>query len=109
MAIHRIKAKDDTPAKSAGKSKTPPKKPKPKTKKPHSKPVRILLIPLAPFRAIGRYIRNSWRELRQVRWPNRKLTWKMTLSVILFVIIFAAVIMLLDALFQFLFTKLLGA
>ena len=29
-----------------------------------------------PFVALWRYIRDSWRELRQVRWPNRKATWK---------------------------------
>ena len=35
-----------------------------------------------PFVALGHYIRDSWRELRQVRWPNRKMTWKMVLAVI---------------------------
>jgi preprotein translocase SecE subunit len=54
------------------------------------------------------YFRGSVEEIRQVRWPNRKETWKMTLSVIVYVIILAAIIMLLDALLQFIFTKLLG-
>ena len=54
------------------------------------------------------YFRGAVRELRQVRWPNRKETWKMTLSVIVYVVILAVVIMLLDALLQFIFTKILG-
>ena len=61
-----------------------------------------------PFRAIGRYFRNSFRELRQVRWPNRATTWKITFSVILYVVIIAVAIMLLDVLLTFLFDKLLG-
>lgn len=62
----------------------------------------------APFRAIGRYFRDSFRELRQVRWPNRKTTWKITLSVILYIALIAIAIMLLDVLLTFLFDKLLG-
>ena len=58
----------------------------------------------APFR----YIHESWLEIRQVRWPNRKETWKMTLSVIIYVVILAAAIMLLDALLQLIFNQLLG-
>lgn len=54
------------------------------------------------------YFRGAFQEIRQVRWPNRKETWKMTLSVILYVVILAAAIMLLDALLQFIFNKLLG-
>ena len=54
------------------------------------------------------YLRGSVQEIRQVRWPNRKETWKMTLSVIVYVIILAAAIMLLDALLQLIFNKLLG-
>lgn len=61
-----------------------------------------------PFCAIGRYFRNSFRELRQVRWPNRATTWKITFSVILYVVIIAIAIMLLDVLLTFLFDKLLG-
>lgn len=54
------------------------------------------------------YFRGSFQEIRQVRWPNRKETWKMTLSVIVYVVILAVAIMLLDALLQFIFNKLLG-
>ena len=54
------------------------------------------------------YFRGSVQEIRQVRWPNRKETWKMTFSVIIYVVILATVIMLLDALLQLIFNKLLG-
>jgi len=54
------------------------------------------------------YFRGAFQEIRQVRWPNRKETWKMTLSVIIYVILLATIIMLLDALLQFVFNKLLG-
>lgn len=54
------------------------------------------------------YFRGAFQEIRQVRWPSRKETWKMTLSVIVYVIILAVAIMLLDALLQFIFNKLLG-
>jgi preprotein translocase SecE subunit len=54
------------------------------------------------------YFRGSIQEIRQVRWPNRKETWKMTLSVIVYVVILATAIMLLDALLQLIFNKLLG-
>jgi len=72
----------------------------------------VLLKPLwvisTPFRAIGRYFRDSFRELRQVRWPNRAQTWKITLSVILYVTIIAVIIILLDSLLTFFFDKFLG-
>ena len=54
------------------------------------------------------YFRGAVQELRQVRWPNRKETWKMTLSVIVYVIILAVAIMLLDALLQLIFSNILG-
>lgn len=69
------------------------------------KPLRVLT---APFRALGRYLRDSWHEIRQVRWPDRRLTWKMTLSVIVYVVIFSVIIMLLDMFFSFIFNLILG-
>lgn len=62
---------------------------------------------LTPFRALGRYIKESFAEIRQVRWPSRKETWKMTLSVILYVILISAFIMLLDLLFTKVFNAVL--
>ena len=71
------------------------------------KPLKQVFILARPFVALGRYLRNSWRELRQVRWPNRTATWKMTLAVLVYCAIFIVFIMLLDALFTFIFDLLL--
>lgn len=77
-------------------------------KKEIPKWLKPLWVISTPFRAIGRYFRDSFRELRQVRWPNRKNTWKITFSVILYVVAIVIFIMLLDALLKFLSDKLLG-
>lgn len=61
-----------------------------------------------PFFALGNYIKNSWMELRQVRWPSRKAAWKMVLSVFVYAILLMVLIALLDALFTFIFNKLIG-
>lgn len=61
------------------------------------RPVRIAKKPLG-FAARGlkwlvpRYFINSWRELRQVHWPNRKETWRLTLAVFVFAVVFGALV-----------------
>jgi preprotein translocase SecE subunit len=65
-------------------------------------------ILIRPVVYLWRYIRDSWRELRQVRWPNRKTTWKMVLAVIIYSAFFMVVIFLLDMLFSWLFGLILG-
>lgn len=57
----------------------------------------------APFR----YLRDSWREIRQVRWPNRKATWKMVFAIFIYSALFIALIMLLDVFFTWLFNLIL--
>lgn len=72
-----------------------------------AQPFGFLLKPFQtkPAYAIGRflskvlfisYIKNSWRELRQVSWPDRKNTTKLTLAVFAFAISFALVIAIAD-------------
>ena len=53
-----------------------------------------------PFVALGHYLRDSWRELRQVRWPNRKATWQMLVAVILYAALFMVIISVLDLAFS---------
>lgn len=65
----------------------------------------FIFRPLAP---LGRYFRDSWAELKLVRWPTRRETWKMTGSVIAFAIIFATAIVALDGLFSWIFKTILG-
>ena len=61
-----------------------------------------------PFVALFRYLRDSWREIRQVRWPNRKATWKMVLAVLVYTALFVVVITLLDLFFTWLSGVILG-
>lgn len=75
-----------------------------KTTKSAKKPF-ILIRPIVYF---GRYIRDSWREIRQVRWPSRKATWKLFLAILVYTLLFVAVIMLLDALFTWLFETVIS-
>ena len=72
------------------------------------KDIKEVFVLFRPFVALGRYIRDSFRELRQVRWPNRKETWKLVLSVIIYVVLIAGFIMLLDVLFNFIFSQIYG-
>ena len=72
-------------------------------KKAEKKP----FILFRPFVALGRYLRDSWREIRQVRWPNRKATWKMVLAVFIYTALFVLIISLLDLFFTWLFNLIL--
>lgn len=63
--------------------------------------------PLALFIAIGGYFKGAWLELRQVRWPDRKSAWGMTVAVILFTGFFVLLIVLLDIGFKQLFELIL--
>ncbi len=83
------------------------------TKAPMSKPLLVITWPFRmiakPFVALGRYIRDSWHEIRQVRWPNRKATWKMTGAILIYAALIMTIILLLDALFTFIFNNILGS
>lgn len=74
---------------------------------PNEKPLKEVFVLARPFVAAGRYVRDSWRELRQVRWPNRKATWKMTFAVLLYSVMIMIFVLLLDTFFTFLFNLLL--
>lgn len=67
-----------------------------------------VFILFRPFVALGHYLRDSWREIRQVRWPNRKATWKMVLAVLVYTALFVVIILLLDMFFTWLFNLILG-
>lgn len=72
-----------------------------------SKPFGVLAKPFRVlgrikfFRILGRilwpaYFRNSFRELRQVTWPNRKQSRQLTVAVIIFSVIFGVMIAIVD-------------
>jgi preprotein translocase SecE subunit len=62
----------------------------------------------APFIALGTYFKGAWYELQQVTWPNRKATWSLTAALLAFTLFFVVMILLLDALFKYLFELILG-
>ena len=92
----KLKAKEERKAKKAEKKAT---------KRAENKKVFILF---RPFVALFRYLRDSWHEIRQVRWPNRKATWKMVLAVLAYTALFVILISLLDLFFRWLFGLILG-
>lgn len=55
------------------------------------KPLRWIGFVLAPP-----YLRNSWRELRLVTWPDRKQSRQLTTAVIIFSIVFGVLVWLVD-------------
>ena len=82
-----------------GKTKKTVIKSKQVTEKP-TKPKKGIFKVLAK---IGGYFKGAWVELKQVRWPDRKSAWAMTMAVILFTGFFVGLIILLDYAFQMLF------
>lgn len=55
---------------------------------------------------VPKYFRNSWRELKEVTWPDRKQTIKLTFAVIMFATVFGLVIALIDFLLDKVFRQL---
>lgn len=58
-----------------------------------------------PFRFIGKvlsyvlfiqYIRHSFKELKQVTWPNWKLSWRLTWAVLVFSVFFGVIVAIVD-------------
>lgn len=58
-------------------------------------------------RIIPSYFRESWQELRQVTWPNRKQTVQLTMAVFVFAIAFAIFVGVLDYGLDKIFRKVL--
>lgn len=81
-------------------------------KKTAVKAAKVTRVPknkfLKLFYSIGGYFKGAWDELRQVRWPTRRSTWELTIAVILFSAFFVVIIVLLDALFKYLFELIIA-
>ena len=106
--VTRITAKDDAPKKAkqpteaavkAVKAPKVAKTPAVKTEKNEKKNI---------FVRIGDYFKGAWFELRQVRWPNRRATWALTVAVILFSLFFMVLIVLLDVFFKWIFELIIA-
>ena len=103
--VRRVKASNDNSSAARTDEKKAPAKPVKKVERakkvkrerdPGKKPFFLL----RPVFAIGRYFRDSWRELRQVQWTNRRATWALTFAVIMFTAFFMVLVLLFDWLFQ---------
>ncbi len=103
QAVDKANAELNKPKKLSRKERKAIKK---SQKSDEERPVKTYFILFRPFVAFGRYLRNSWREIRQVRWPNRKATWKMTLAVLVYCVLFVIFLTLLDVFFTFIFDLL---
>lgn len=102
--VTRIKASDSTAKSTKTKisKQTPKKEVTSVAETPKKKRVN-------PAKATGGYFKGAWYELKQVRWPNRRATWGMTLALIGFTAFFVAFILLLDAAFKYTFQLTLGS
>lgn len=100
--VTRIKAADTKPNGKAVKATVV--KTKSRTKSTSRKPLAAVA---GPFVSIAGYFKGAWYELRQVRWPNRKATWGLTIAVLIFSAFFVVLIVLLDVLFKYLFELIL--
>lgn len=106
--VTRITAKDDAPKKA-------PKPTTAKTKAVTAKKVtKKTTTPVETtekknvFARIGGYFKGAWVELRQVRWPNRKATWALTIAVLVFSLGFMGLILLLDVFFKWVFELIIA-
>lgn len=97
--ITRIKAKDEP---------TKVKKPVAVEEPKKAKESKKTFVLFRPFVAFFRYLKNAFKEIRQVRWPSRKATWKMVLAVLIYTALFVVIISLLDLFFTWLFNLILG-
>jgi preprotein translocase SecE subunit len=78
-------------------------------------PIKRLRIPSNPLtRGLGKFFRfitpnyfiNSWREVKQVTWPSRRETWRLTGAVFVFAIVFGAMVAVIDKGLDEVFKKL---
>lgn len=47
-------------------------------------------------RLVPRFVREAWREIRLVHWPNRRETIRLTIAVFVFSLVFAVIVGLID-------------
>lgn len=102
--VKKIKLDAKRAKKSTAKSAEPTKT-KPRVSKDTSK--KVLKASVAPVTGTAGYVKGSWQELKQVRWPNRRATWALTLAVLLFSLFYLIIILLLDTGFQLLFKEVI--
>lgn len=106
----RAKAEQDKPARLV-KARQTAAKPFVRLRLPDNQLTRILkkigrgLKKVLGF-LVPRYFVNSWREVRQVTWPGRRETWRLTTAVFIFAIIFGALVAGVDKVLDIIFKHL---
>lgn len=107
--VTRIKASDDAPVKKPAAKASTAKASKASATKT-TKAVKAKAVAKKQRKANKKagYFKGAWLELRQVRWPNRKATWALTVSVLIFSLAFLGLIVALDMLFKFLFELIIA-
>lgn len=65
-------------------------------------PLKVVLKWLVP-----RYFINSWREVKQVAWPSRSETWRLTGAVLIFAIVFGSLVAGVDKVLDEVFKKVI--
>ena len=90
----RVVAATDTAKKPAKKQTAKPEKAVAKSTPAKKQKVK---------KARDNYFIGAWRELRQVRWPDRKATWGLTFAVVVYSIFFFVLVIVLDAIVKYFF------
>lgn len=106
--VRSVKVKETKISSKTNKAKKAEKPKKVEKSVSSAKEGKKPFILVRPFVYFGRYLKASWQEIRQVRWPSRKTTWKLFLAILVYTLIFVVVIMLLDALFSWLFNTVIS-
>lgn len=97
MAQSAAVAKPSRIRQAVGRAKAPLKK----IRLPQNKYVKAVVKPIIFIgkilkRLVPSYFINSWNEVRQVTWPGRRETWRLTGTVFVFAIIFGSLIAVVD-------------
>lgn len=85
---------------------SPSKTSRVKAKLPLGAVLRVIKLLFRPLRwLMPTYFVNSWREVRQVSWPNRRETWRLTMAVFIFAVVFGSLVAGVDKVLDILFKK----
>lgn len=96
-----------TSEKVASTTKAGGKIPSDKKNSAKKKAPKIAKTAIKPATGLFGYVKGSWQELKQVRWPNRRATWSFTFAVIIYTLFFLIIILIFDAAFQQLFKEVI--
>lgn len=70
-------------------------------------PLILVKFLAKPFIKFGKYLKGAWSEIRQVHWPNRKTTWKMTGAVLIYTTLLILFILAVDAIVSTIFNQII--